>query len=67
VLDFLIAEGAENWGAWNAETYEVSTGGKQEELLNAAALQTLRHGGRAFVVKAPDMPVRAEVAAFLRF
>ncbi len=67
VLDFLIAENAECWGTWNAETQEVTTGSKQEELLNAAALQTLRHGGRAFVVKASDMPVPAEVAAFLRF
>ena len=58
VLDFLIAENAENWGAWNAETPDVATGSKREELLNAAALQTLRHGGRAFVVKASDMPVR---------
>jgi Bacterial archaeo-eukaryotic release factor family 3 len=67
VLDFLIAEGAESWGVWNAETPGVTSGSKREELLNAAALQTLRHGGRAFVVKAPDMPVPAEVAAFLRF
>ncbi len=67
VLDFLIAENAEDWGNWNAETTEVTSGSKGEELLNAAALQTVRHGGRAFVVKAPDMPVPAEVAAFLRF
>jgi Bacterial archaeo-eukaryotic release factor family 3 len=67
VLDFLIAEGAESWGVWNAETAGVTSASKREELLNAAALQTLRHGGRAFVVKAPDMPVPAEVAAFLRF
>jgi hypothetical protein len=39
----------------------------REDLLNAAAIQNLRHGGRAFVVKAPEMPVAAEVAAFLRF
>ena len=67
VLDFLIAENAENWGTWNAETPGVDSSSKREELLNAAALQTLRHGGRAFVVKASDMPVPAEVAAFLRF
>jgi hypothetical protein len=67
VMDFLIAESAEDWGTWDAETPDVISGRKREELLNAGALQTVRHGGRAFVVKAPDMPVAAEVAAFLRF
>jgi hypothetical protein len=67
VLDFLIAENAESWGAWNHETLDVSTGGRQEELLNAAAIQTLGHNGRAFVLKAADMPVDAGVAAFLRY
>jgi hypothetical protein len=67
VMDFLISESAESWGVWNEETPGVTSGIKREELLNAAALQTLRHGGRAFVVKASDMPLPAEVAAFLRF
>jgi hypothetical protein len=66
VMDFLIAENAETWGIWNTETQDAA-GSKQEELLNAAALQTLRHGGRAFVVKASDMPESAGVAAVLRF
>ena len=29
VMDFLIAENAENWGIWNAETQDVSTGSKR--------------------------------------
>jgi hypothetical protein len=67
VQDFLIAEGAGNWGVWNAGTPDVTSGSRQEDLLNAAAIQTLQHRGRAFVVKASEMPVAAEVAAFLRF
>jgi hypothetical protein len=41
--------------------------GRREELLNAAALQTIRHGGRAFVLDERDMPVKAAAAAVFRF
>lgn len=41
--------------------------GDREELLNAAALQTLRHNRRAVVLKEADMPVDAGVAALLRY
>jgi hypothetical protein len=68
VLDLLIAEDAEEWGCWDEAAQNFAAGGRQEELLNAAALQTLRHNGRAFVLTASDMPVRAaRAAAFLRF
>jgi hypothetical protein len=67
VLDLLVADNAEYWGAWNEETQHVDTGNRREELLNAAALQTLQHNGRAFVLKESDMPVKSAVAAFFRF
>jgi len=48
VMDLLIAADAEYWGAWNEDVQEVDVRRRREDLLNAAALQTLRHGGRAF-------------------
>ncbi len=67
VLDLLIAANAEFWGAWNEETQDVDTANAREELLNAACLETVRHGGRAYVVKEADMPVQAPAAAMFRF
>jgi hypothetical protein len=67
VLDLLVADNAEYWGAWNGETQDVDTGNRREELLNAAALETLRHNGRAFVLNESDMPVKGAVAALFRF
>jgi hypothetical protein len=67
VLDLLVAENAEIWGVWNDEIQNFTTDDQQEELLNAAAVQTLRHRGRAFVLNPPDMPVPGSVAAVLRF
>jgi len=66
VLDLVIAEHADYRGVWNEETQNVEDGG-DEELLNAAALQTIRHGGHAFVLDEPDMPVKAAAAAVFRF
>jgi hypothetical protein len=66
VLDLVIAANAEYFGVWNEETYSVETG-RREELLNAAALQTIRQGGRAFVLDERDMPVKAAAAAVFRF
>ncbi len=39
----------------------------REELLNAASLQTIRDGGRAFVLRESDMPAGAAAAALFRF
>ena len=63
----LIAANAGYWGAWNHQTQEVEPHGRREELLNAAALETVRSGGHAFVLNESDMPVKAVAAAFFRF
>jgi hypothetical protein len=67
VSDLLIAANAGYWGAWNHQTQEVEPHGRREELLNAAALETVRSGGHAFVLNESDMPVKAVAAAFFRF
>jgi hypothetical protein len=67
LADLFFSESAGLRGAWNGRTTEVETGGQGEDLLNAAALQTVLHGGRAFVLSGPDMPLPADVAGVLRF
>lgn len=37
------------------------------ELMNTAALETLKNGGRAFTLRREEMPVAADAAAVLRF
>lgn len=57
-------------GIWNEETHEVEApdrNNRVEELLNAAALQTVLHRGRAFALKPHEMPQKAEAVAILRF
>ena len=67
VSDLLIAADAAYWGSWNEETQEVDNAAPREELLNAAALQTFGHDGRAFVLDEADMPVKAPVIALFRY
>jgi len=67
VSDLLIAANAGFWGAWNHHTQEVETHNRVEELLNAAALETVASGGHAFVLNESDMPVKAAAAAFFRY
>jgi hypothetical protein len=67
VAELFFLESAELRGAWNEETHEIQTGDPREDLLNAAALETVRHGGRAFALDEKDMPRPREVVAVLRF
>ena len=67
VADLFLSRSAEFVGRWNEQTYQVESGSPGEDLLNAAALQTVLHGGQAFGLEAEDMPEKHEVAAVLRF
>ncbi len=67
VAHLFLSQRAEFIGRWNEETYQVESGSPGEDLLNAAALQTVLHGGQAFGLEADDMPEKHEVAAVLRF
>jgi hypothetical protein len=67
VADLFFSEGAELRGAWNEEKHDIKTGDPREDLLNAAALETLRYGGRAFALEDKDMPLGRDVVAVLRF
>lgn len=67
VADLFLSPRAEFIGRWNEQTYQVESGSPGEDLLNAAALQTMLHGGQAFALGPEDMPEKREVAAVLRF
>lgn len=67
ISDLFISENAEQRGVWNEATQEIETGNGGEDLLNAAALQTVRDGGRAFVLNRADISSSADVVAVLRF
>ena len=66
VSELLVADNAEYWGAWNKEKQEVESGGG-DELLNAAAVETILHRGKVFVVDQEEMPVKAPAAAVFRY
>ena len=65
--DLFLSEAAEQRGVWNEETHEIESNNTGEDLLNAAGLQTVLHGGRVFELEPKDMPVPRQVAAVLRF
>ncbi len=67
VADLFLSDSAERRGSWDKESFKPRIGEGEDDLLNAAAVETIRHGGRAFEVDPRSMPVRDEVAAVLRF
>lgn len=67
VMDLLLKGDEEYWGSWNEPAQQVDAGQRREELWNAAALETIRHGGRAFVLNEQNMPVKSPAAAYFRF
>lgn len=67
----LLAEGDSLWGRYDPEADEVRCGEEfaatGEDLLDAAAAQALRQGGKVFVLPAGDMPDEAKALAVLRY
>jgi len=66
---FLPADG-ERWGTFDPpETVHIHVGQEpgDEELLNLAAVLTLRNGGQAFTIPAGQLPQGVELAAVFRF
>jgi hypothetical protein len=57
-------------GVWDEETQQLQTGvgsGREEDLLNLAAVATLSHRGQAFGLEVSGMPDGVDAAAVLRF
>jgi hypothetical protein len=66
-----IASGAQQWGKFNADDNSVTTHTRpeagDEDLIDLAAYQTLKHAGTIYVIKPEEMPVREPIAAVQRF
>jgi hypothetical protein len=66
VADLFFTANARLTGVWDEMTNQVRVG-PGEDLVNAAALETVGQSGRAFELPADRMPVKEDVAAVLRF
>jgi hypothetical protein len=60
-------EGAQTMGVFDRETMEMKVHGRHEDLLNAAALQTIEFGGDVFIVTPGEVPGGGQMAAIARF
>jgi hypothetical protein len=67
VSHLFVKEGATYPGGWDKSTLKVTSQGAGEDLLNIAALQTIRNGGEVWVTNAANVPAGGPVAALLRF
>src|SRR5690606_24028778 len=67
----LIPDGTQIWGEFHETSETVKTKNadpaRRRELLDAAALNTLLHGGEVFILKPEEMPNGSRVAALLRY
>jgi hypothetical protein len=72
ILHLFLAEGASHMGNFDEITrkvhdHEAHPQSTDEDLLNAAAVQTISHAGNVFVLPKEKMPGQAEVAAVFRY
>lgn len=71
ILSLFLAEGAEQWGLCEPGLGAVHLHRERapgdEDLLNLAAIHTLRHGGHVSSVSPADLPEGANLAAVFRF
>lgn len=71
VLHLFVAEGARHTGNFDAMTHRVRASRQEqpgdEDLINAAAVETLRHSGNVFVIPASRVPHGSQMAAVMRY
>jgi hypothetical protein len=67
IAHLFAAEGAQTTGVFDRGTMQMKVHGRQEDLVNAAALQTIAFGGDVFVVRPEHVPGGGQVAAILRY
>lgn len=69
ILDLILAQDAEYPGSYDPATHRIRKDPLlgEEDLLNAAALETLLHAGEVFVVPASKVPHGAPAAAVYRY
>ncbi|MBI3308565.1 MAG: hypothetical protein HYZ79_04260 [Candidatus Melainabacteria bacterium] len=70
-VDTLFITDVDEWGVFNLKTNSVSHHTsrklKDEELTNLAAVHTLLHKGKVYMLPLDKMPVKASLAAILRY
>jgi hypothetical protein len=67
VAHLFCAEGARTEGVFDRASLEMKVQGRQEDLVNAAALQTIAFGGDVFVLDPAHMPGGGQMNAIFRF
>ena len=71
VLFLFVADGAEHRGRFEESTHKVRTHKEEspgdEDLINAAAVETLNHAGDVFVVPRSKVPHGSQMAAVMRY
>ena len=71
VLYLFAAQGAQHMGNFDEMTHKVRTHGQErpgdEDLINAAVMQTLAHAGDVFIVARNKVPHGSQMAAVTRY
>ena len=71
VDQLFVAVGVRQWGSFNPDTSTIDIHPEQkpgdEDLLNAAAIQTLLNGGTVYAVEPEKVPDEAPLAAVFRY
>jgi hypothetical protein len=67
IAHLFIAEGAQTMGVFDRGTMQMKVHGRHEDLVNAAALQTIAFGGDVFVVRPEHVPGGGQMSAILRY
>jgi hypothetical protein len=67
IAHLFAAEGAQTMGVFDRNTMQMRVQGRQEDLVNAAALQTIALGGDVFTLQPEHMPAGGQLNAILRF
>jgi len=67
IAHLFAKEGAQTMGVFDRNQMQMRVQGRQEDLVNAAALQTLAFGGDVFIMSPEDVPGGQQMAAILRY
>jgi hypothetical protein len=67
VAHLFARDDAQALGSFDRSTMQMQVQGRQVDLVNAAALQTLAYGGDVFILSAGQVPGNAQMAAILRY
>jgi release factor family 3 len=67
IAHLFAAADARTMGAFDRDRMEMVSQGRQQDVVNASALQTLAFGGDVFILKREDLPAGGQLAAITRY